>query len=254
MPLKIVRDFSDPAHARRVVYVPDPADRRGTRPQGSYRRDADGRFQTRHADRRPVRYFVGLDLGQAADYSAVAIVEKTEAGLHVVHLDRARGLPYPDIVRMTAGLMAKPPLSGQALLIVDGTGVGRAVVDLLRRAELQPVAVTIHGGAKVTGSRRSPRVPKGDLINGLLLAFQSGSVQIASALPHAATLARELAEMRRKISVNGNASYGVWREGEHDDLVLALAIAIWQAERRAVLLGPAEPETLPEEWPNWPTP
>lgn len=253
MPLKIVRDFSDPAHTRKTVYVPDTADRANTRPQGRMYRDAEGRLRSRDAERAPARYFVGLDLGQAADYSAIAIVEKAETGLHVVHLDRTRGQSYPEIVRNTANLMVKPPLAGQALLVVDATGVGRAVLDMLRSSEQHPVAVTIHGGAKVTGSRRAPRVPKADLINGLLLAFQSGTVKISSALPHAATLAHELAEMRRKVSINGNAQYGVWRDAEHDDLVLALAIAVWQAERRAVSFCPApEPEMLPEEWPNWP--
>ncbi|MDR7029821.1 hypothetical protein [Rhizobium rosettiformans] len=232
MPLRIVRDFSDPNHTRRVEYVPDPADRPNIRPRGNIYRDDDGRLRDRRHELGAVKFVVGLDLGQAADFTALAVLGKSEDGLAVRHLDRVRGRPYTDVVRSVASLMTSAPLAGQSLLVVDGTGVGRAVLDLLRSADLRPIAVTIHGGARVTGSRRAPRVPKADLVNGLLLAFQSGTVKIARDLPHAATLAAELADMRRKVSVAGHASYGVWREGAHDDLVLALAIAVWQAERR----------------------
>jgi hypothetical protein len=36
-----------------------------------------------------------------------------------------------------------------------------------------------------------------------------------------------MAEMRVKITPSGNEQYGAWREGEHDDLVLAVALACW---------------------------
>jgi hypothetical protein len=232
MPLKIIHDFSDPNHTRKVVYVPDPADAPRTRPIGNMYRDAQGRMRNRLEERQPVKFFVGLDLGQAADFSAFAIVEKTATGLNVPHLDRVRGIPYPQLVTMTAELMSRPELSGCSKLVVDATGVGRPVLDMLRSADLQPVAVTIHGRAKVTGTRRAPHVPKRDLINCLLVSLQGGALRISSHLPHAATLARELTEMRRKLSSAGHDSYGVWRDGEHDDLVLALALAVWQAERR----------------------
>jgi hypothetical protein len=35
-----------------------------------------------------------------------------------------------------------------------------------------------------------------------------------------------------KITPATNEVFGAWREGQHDDLVLAVAIAVWQAERR----------------------
>jgi len=44
-------------------------------------------------------------------------------------------------------------------------------------------------------------------------------------------LAREMAEMRVKITPSGNEQYGAWREGEHDDLVLAVALACWGARK-----------------------
>ncbi|MBX5221276.1 hypothetical protein HJC04_13255 [Rhizobium sp. NLR8a] len=254
MPLKIVRDFSDPTHTRRVVYEPDRTIAPRTRPQGNIYRDGEGRLRSRREEGEPIKFYVGLDLGQAADFTAIAIVEKTDGGLTVPHLDRVRGLPYPRLVTMTADLMARPELRGHSQLIVDATGVGRPVLDMLRSSELQPVAVTIHGGAKVQGSRRAPRVPKRDLVNCLLVALQGGVLKISSELQHAATLARELTEMRRKLSAAGHDSYGVWREGEHDDLVLALALAVWQAERggHGHQTPPPPTDVLPEDRPSWP--
>ena len=44
---------------------------------------------------------------------------------------------------------------------------------------------------------------------------------------------RKLASFKVKITPAGNDVYGTWREGEHDDLVLALACGVWTALRRA---------------------
>jgi hypothetical protein len=56
---------------------------------------------------------------------------------------------------------------------------------------------------------------------------------VASALPEAATLTEELQNFQMKVSLDtGHNSYGAWREGAHDDLVLALACALWCGERQ----------------------
>lgn len=237
MPLKIVPDFSDPHHTRRVVYVPDRPAGTFVRPRGRMGFDiATGRHVLLSQPPAPTQY-LGLDLGQAADFTALALVVREANGYAVPMLERVRGVPYPALVGKVADLMDLPEFVGKTSLVVDATGVGRPVMDMLRGAGLQPVALTIHGGAKVTGGRRSPRVPKRDLVNGLLVTLQAGALHIASELPHASTLMRELQAMRRKVSAAGHDSYGVWRDGEHDDLVLALAIALWQAERQSARLG-----------------
>ena len=35
--------------------------------------------------------------------------------------------------------------------------------------------------------------------------------------------------MRVKVSASGHESFAAWREGTHDDLVLAVALACWRA-------------------------
>jgi hypothetical protein len=49
-------------------------------------------------------------------------------------------------------------------------------------------------------------------------------------LPEAAVLVRELATFSAKLSRAGSETYEAWREQDHDDLVLAVALAAWAAE------------------------
>jgi hypothetical protein len=51
-------------------------------------------------------------------------------------------------------------------------------------------------------------------------------------MPEAAMLVRELHEMRVKIGPSGREQWGAWRKGEHDDLVMAVALAAWWLGRR----------------------
>ncbi len=75
---------------------------------------------------------------------------------------------------------------------MDATGVGRPVADTLRSEGLSPVAITITGADAVTSGAGTIRVPKRDLVGLLQVHLQNGTLRIAEALPHAATLADEL--------------------------------------------------------------
>ena len=47
----------------------------------------------------------------------------------------------------------------------------------------------------------------------------------------APTLIHELKDFKVKIDLKtAHDAYGAWREGEHDDIVLSLAVALWVAE------------------------
>ena len=67
---------------------------------------------------------------------------------------------------------------------------------------------------------------------------------MSTALPHAETLRAELINFRARIDpVTAHDSYGAdWRrEGGHDDILLALAVAVWYAERHQPIYGAFEP-------------
>ena len=75
-------------------------------------------------------------------------------------------------------------------------------------------------------------MPKRDLLVGLQVMFDLGQLQIARGLPETEVLMKELMGMRVRMSAAGHESYGSGREGRHDDLVLAVALACWRAKQR----------------------
>jgi len=192
-------------------------------------------------------YFGGLDLGQAQDHTALAVVEAAESKgkwdpvrycherkreLRLRHLERMPlGKPYPEMVARVGQVMRSGPLAaGSRYLAVDATGVGRAVVDLLRGKDLpcRLWPVTITGGDREVYAEGTYRVPKRDLLVGLQVLVQSGELRIAAEVPEAAALVREMVAIRVEVSEAGRSG---WRSGAHDDLVFAVALACWAAKR-----------------------
>ncbi len=214
-------------------------------------------------------FYLGLDLGQAHDYTALAIVRKGDGPAPVAYevpwLERfPLNTSYPAIVAAVARRCRQ--LATQALepgpepgvryadrplgeghvaqrLIVDATGVGRPVVDLLRRERLPGILydVTITGGDTATHQGSSWRVPKRELVSVAQVLLQSGRLKVAEALPDTAVLTRELLNFQVKINDQAHDSYGAWREGTHDDLVLAVALACWAGEH----LGTVNARVIP---------
>jgi hypothetical protein len=191
-------------------------------------------------------YFTGLDLGQVQDPSAVAVVQRrclprAKAEYTIGHLRRFElGTPYTSVIAQMVELLDKTapadahtrPLRG-CVLGLDQTGVGRPVVDMFKAArppcQLNPVTIT--AGKTATLDSDGWAVPKKDLVAVVQLLLQSRRLKWDVRLPHAKDLARELADFQVRITASANEQFGAWREGSHDDLVLAVAIACWLAER-----------------------
>jgi hypothetical protein len=184
-------------------------------------------------------FYVGLDLGQVQDYSAVAIAEakKGAGGLRtydVLHLHRwTLGTGYPEIVDELGELLKKLP--GSASVIVDETGVGRAVLGMVRKAKLQAravVGITITGGQSVHTAPGGWHVAKRQLVSATQACLQGRRLQVSPKLAHAKVLMRELETFKVKINIDTIAeSFEAWRERDHDDLVLAVALVCWFGER-----------------------
>jgi hypothetical protein len=200
-------------------------------------------------------FVIGLDLGQRADFSALSVVEevfkldaqgKKHRSLHLRHLERyeLRTL-YPDIADGVAALMRDPRLSPNEFdggrirrrapeLVVDQTGVGPAVTDLLKKKGLKFKAVTITRGNETTYGGGSWHVPKRDIVGALEVPVHTDALKVAEDLKLWPTLREELLNFKRKINLKtGHDSYEHWRESDHDDLVLATALACWWIARRS---------------------
>jgi hypothetical protein len=192
-------------------------------------------------------FFVGLDLGQAKDYTAAVILERTwlqkrPAGqcrpeflaYYIAgYLRRWQlGTPYTRIVEDVSALVGRPPLDCPTL-VVDQTGVGSAVVDMFcagnLKAILRPVIITA-GHETTLASDGTHHVPKKELVSVLQVLLQSRQLKVAN-VPERELLIRELLAFRVKVTTAANETFEAWRERDHDDMVLAVALAAWYAEQ-----------------------
>lgn len=186
----------------------------------------------------PVSYTVGVDLGQTHDPTAIAIVQHKEwldhetgekqNRLTVPHLERLPlGTTYPAQVAYVGELLRREPLaSAPTTLVIDHTGVGRPVFDLFTSAGLRPRGLIITGGDKAKRTGTGYTVAKLQLISRLQAHLHQEKLRISTKLKDADALAKELQDFRVNVTSAGNAVFAA-RIGAHDDLVLALAIAVW---------------------------
>ena len=218
-------------------------------------------------------------MGQASDFTAIAVLEKvivppetamfSPVGEHpgnrlvegdfrydLVYLKRPKlGTPYDTIAKRVADLVCELEPQGafgelgQLTLSVDGTGVGRAVVDMLdaefkrRGATSRAVPKVDFRRVSVTGSNTSLKrptrtdgywaVPKKDLVFPAVAAFQRGQIRIAKGIKDRDALVGELRNYKRTTNIStGNLAFEPWRESEHDDLLFAVCLALWGWQTR----------------------
>jgi hypothetical protein len=211
------------------------------------------------------RYFLGLDLGQSQDFTALVALcrrtwrlptGKTEQRFAARGIRRwPLGTLYTDIAKDIAALTARAPAGRNAnplsgcVLGIDGTGVGKGVLEIIRAAKpcAKLVTVVITGGHSAHADGLGWHVPKKELVGAVMAVLQSRRLEIPGNLAEAKTLEKELLAFRAKITAKGNEQFEVdWRSRNHDDLVLALAIAAWLAQQeqpatikpRVILPGP----------------
>ena len=204
------------------------------------------------------RHFIGLDLGQTRDFTGLAVLEKSPLldpkgylmrdpdgrildVYDCVHLARyPLGTSYPAIVADVAALTRmselKPARGDSLALAIDQTGVGGAVVDMFRRekmpAEVVGVMITSGSGSRWEEGGNKAFVSKIELVGLVQALLQTGRLKIVPSLKFASLLKTELLNFQVKVTPAANETFGAWREGEHDDLVLAFALAAWLGEHQ----------------------
>lgn len=232
-------------------------------------------------------YVIGLDIGQANDPTAIAVVErrmkkvgwpymanvpvndglyghhwerhrryKVENQYHIRHLERLPlRTPYTRVVDKVLELIKKLfpahlyPVNrwgerGEVVLIVDYTGVGRAVVDMLYQkiqdfgkgepnVRLWPAAITGSQGRASFEPGPFISLPKHELIfSGGVIPLQDGRLKWGPKIRDRKVLEDELKNYRRNQNIaTGAQTFEPWREGEHDDLLFAVCLAGWAWRR-----------------------
>lgn len=204
-------------------------------------------------------FTIGLDLGQSRDYSALVVAERVlfmegrsrEEGFeddsgyqeqslyHVRHIQRFElGTPYTSVVDHVADLMQSPTLNSDTVLAFDRTGVGGAVADLFNQAYIRgrlgrhwPIGITLTAGFSRSGGAAGGYYTvahKGDVVQRLYMLLERERIKIPLGLPFADALTKEIRAFRPKQNAEtGNLSFEAEHESDHDDLVIALALAVW---------------------------
>jgi hypothetical protein len=223
----------------------------------------------------PVEYIFALDPAQASDFSALALLKLTAPGSarldstalpfmnDLAALTRWKGVSYPEQVRRVAKLAADPRLrpifqpparvydggrlvmrdaevqAPKPKLVVDATGVGRAVVDMFVTPEVLAVAdvvpLTITSGESWRRERWGKTgllgywVSKRELCSLLVARLQGERLRFRPGDKLAGVLEDELRNFRVKVTKAAHETFEA-REGKNDDLVLAVAMALWTGE------------------------
>ena len=202
------------------------------------------------------QYFIGVDLGQRRDRTAIVIIEVADIASNqrsavtyapdrrtrraVRHMERLPlDTPYTAIVERVTRLANELAASNPCTVVVDATGVGLPVVDALRTpaARWRLMPVTIGHSDRDTYVDGFWRVAKRDLVARLQIAFDFEELTISRALPETETIVEELTAMRASLRGSGHTRYESPGHAQ-DDLAIALSLAWWAADsRRAGQLG-----------------
>ncbi len=185
-------------------------------------------------------------MGQRRDSSAIAVVERVwepastqefmrtgrdgQWWFRVRMLERMRlGTPYPDVVRRVRDIAGLPLIALGRTVVVDGTGVGAPVVDLMRRAGMGcsviPILITGGGrpGVGLRGGYES--VPRSELLTGMQVLVQQGRLKVGARHQEAQALRQEMLGLQ--LAGKGTEA--------HDDLAIAVALALWKARAGVVV-------------------
>ena len=142
------------------------------------------------------RYVIGVDLAKKQDYTVITVLDVTKKPYTVADFYRYQGKLYADIITHVNSLQAQY----HAPVYLDATGVGEAVAEQIRSCE--PIVFTQR--------------LKADVISNLALAIQRREILLPSSL----TVLRD--ELRYFQAATLAAP-----EGQHDDCVISLALALW---------------------------
>ena len=92
----------------------------------------------------------------------------------------------------------------------------------------------ITGGAGERFDGRVWHVAKVDLLAGVQALLEKGELGIARGMREAGMLVRELTDVRVRYRASGSTRLGADGVGEHDDLVIAVAMACWAGTKATI--------------------
>lgn len=191
-------------------------------------------------------FVISLDPAQLHDHSALAVIEcnpgacirpggPDENVYRVVSLKRKQRLPYTEIVSWCKKVFQNPKFQrgegvSEPQFVIDAGGVGRAILDMLTAEGIKATPIQLTGGEAESCVNGTYHVSKSFVIGKFLAAWDASRVQVPATASFLPILETELKAFRGAMTSQGRAKFEA-EQGEHDDLVMALAQAVWYFEQ-----------------------
>jgi hypothetical protein len=219
-------------------------------------------------------FVVGLQLARLRSPASLVIVQRAAGDTvdapithQVVYAARwAPGSPYPQVVREVTKILRpeKPKLPRRkfdpmapptrknpldeniSALVLNATGVPLAALELLREADpdARLVSVWIGQGEQATQDDAGWKVPLQDLVGVVQVLQEENRLVYASGLPHGEALLQQADSLTATPMPAGRERFV---SPEADDLLKALALAVWYGEA----ISPAVVEEVESEFWAW---
>jgi len=182
---------------------------------------------------------IGVDLGQKHDYSAIVVaelVEERKDNYEVRSMQRLPlNTPYPQVahrlIEVRDKVRSKANSKNGPEILVDATGLGQPVVDMIQQNGVSVTSVLLTGGEKAVLKEGSWHIAKSALVCRLQVLLQDRRLKFSKHHPLAEAMIDELLNFEIKVSQGGQDTYGAFKTGAHDDLVVALGLACWRLWR-----------------------
>jgi len=209
-------------------------------------------------------YIMAWDIAQKRDFTTGIVVkrsteiipgsdilkspDRSKVYADIVAIDKFNNVPYTQVADIIENRMGHVDLRNSCDLLVDGTGIGAAVVDLLREKGLNPNPIVFTGGGQVrevtapfgTVFKNSPgqlsplkiirelHVPKNDLSAAGKILMEQDRVSVVPGLRWGEDFKTQMLAFRGKVNERtGRKKYEAETEGDHDDMVVTYLMIAW---------------------------
>jgi len=206
-------------------------------------------------------YLILVDPGKKRDPTAIMVMrdnikildgskragvpDKIQHFYEIIHLDKVIDTRFTEVCRIINVITEHRDIKNNHDLVIDGTGIGEVVIDILRENYLIPVPIVFTGPGQVrevfssfgkvfgngfTGAQvlKEIHVPKEDLVAAGQNIVQQGRLAIAPGLKFEDDFKRQMLMFRGKVNEKTrNVSYNANTEEDHDDLVVCFLMGAW---------------------------
>ncbi len=153
-------------------------------------------------------YYAGLDLGKLQDYSAIAIIQKTNEVLKLVYTHQfPLETPYTEVIATTNRIHQQFHLQK---LLIDQTGIGEPILEALKEQNIPAEGATLTQDTKT------------ELLTHLKLIMQQQKL----AIPYDKQLCQQINDQQYAYTKNGKLTFQ-HPPNTHDDQLWALALATY---------------------------